>query len=101
MKFVVYCVYDKVGRVYSNPSVAMNAQDALRSYTNMTNSSQNKEDFSLFFIGYWNNFDGTFVSLDLKQELKAFPSDFFVNDNDREKLDDYLYSDLKEKVDNE
>lgn len=98
MKFLMYCVYDKVGRVYSNPCVALNTQDVLRSYDNLCRNNPNKEDFSLFFIGYWDNSNGNLVSLDLKDILKSFPNDFFVNENDKEKLDDFLYSELKERA---
>lgn len=89
MKYVVFSVYDKVSKIYSNPSLAINTQDALRSYDNFVSRAEvKKDDFVLTWLGVWDNVKGLFYTFDKKQKIQSLS---LLNDSDIENVEGVVY----------
>lgn len=66
----IYSVYDKKGCFYSNPFCVNNAIEAVRSFQQAvldknTQLSTYPEDFSLFYLGQFDEDKGTFEILNI------------------------------------
>lgn len=95
MKFVCYVVYDKVAKVFSNPALAVNTQDALRSYNNLISKVIDKENFQLCYLGVWDSYKGVMTSSNLNDYIKV---SFDVTEASSLPIENMLYSDLEDKL---
>jgi hypothetical protein len=77
MKIKIYSVYDAVAKVWNQPFYQMNDQVAQRTIANCVNTqghnyNMNPEDFSLYFIGEFNDQDGIITPVKEKKiDLKT------------------------------
>lgn len=74
--FKMFCVYDSKAEAYMRPFVAQSTGAAIRSFTDEVNSGAKEsplvchpEDFTLFEIASWDDFEGLISVYPVKKSL--------------------------------
>lgn len=63
MKLELYSIFDSVAKVFNKPYVALNDEDAKRSFTQAVQQVAHKNDYVLYSVGSYTDHDGVIVSV--------------------------------------
>ncbi len=71
MKQELYCIYDTVAEVFNKPFTAFNRAAAEREFITAINEHPHKNDFTLYYIGDFNDASGQIDKATPKRILSA------------------------------